>query len=164
MTKRFLPRFARIKRVSRIDKVRGNTRPFLLPDFYDDTGVQMPPSPVFPLAFTPLSRQTDVPIVPFLQVGSVSTILVLVVDMVVAGVPIIVPPVAAVMVVIVGLHGRDRDQQAGSQQECTQVTFHLVVTLLDVHTNLRVTNVSLRGLCKIAHIIRTWILRTAAGS
>jgi hypothetical protein len=58
-------------------------------------------------------------------------ILVLVVDMVVAAVPIIVPSVTAVMVVV-GLHGRDRGQQASAQQECTQVTFHLVVTLLHV--------------------------------
>ena len=79
----------------------------LLPDFYNHTGVQMAPSPVFPLAFTPLSRQADVGIAVFLQVRAVSTILMLVIDMVVPVVPIIVPSVTAVMVVVVGLHGPD---------------------------------------------------------
>jgi hypothetical protein len=105
----------------------------LPPDHYNDSGVQMAPSPVFPLPFTPLSRKAAILIVPFLQVATVSTVFVLVIHMVVAAVPIVVPPVPVVMVVV-GLHGRDRDKQGSAQQKCTQVAFHLIVTPLNVRT------------------------------
>ena len=89
----------------------GTARPLLLPvllpvEFYNDTGVQVAPSPVFPLAFTPLSRQATILILSFLQVAAVSAIFLLVIHMVVAAVPIVVPFVPVVMVVVVGLHGR----------------------------------------------------------
>ena len=92
----------------------GTARPLLPPvllpvEFYNDTGVQVAPSapsPVFPLAFTPLSRQATILILSFLQVAAVSAIFLLVIHMVLADVPIVVPFVPVVMVVVVGLHGR----------------------------------------------------------
>src|ERR1051326_1124366 len=105
-----------------------NARAPLLPvDFYNDTGVQMAPSPVFPLPFAALSRQATILIVPFLQVTAVSAIFLVVVHMVVAAVPIIISFVATVTVIVVGLCKRDRKEQGRAQQESTQVTFHVVI-------------------------------------
>jgi len=81
--------------------------PVLLPvEFYNDTRVQVAPSPVFPLPFTPLSRQATILILSFPQVAAVSPVFLLVIHVVIAGVPIIVPLVPVAMVVVVGLHGR----------------------------------------------------------
>jgi hypothetical protein len=103
-------------------------------DHYNHTGVQMAPSPVFPLPFTPLPRQAAILIVLFPQVAAVSTVFLPVIHMVVAAVPIVVPPVP--VMVVVGFDSRDRDNQGNTKQERTQVTFHLVVTPLNIRTAL----------------------------
>jgi hypothetical protein len=124
-------------------------RPFLLPsDLYHDARVQMAPSPVFPLPFTSLSRQATILIVLFPQIVAVSSVFLTVIHMVVSAVPIVVPPM--MVMVVVGLYGRDRDQQGSTQQECTQVTFHRV-TLLIIRTSFEANRHIVCSLFKSAH-------------
>jgi hypothetical protein len=114
MTRRFLPRLARERECPESMRLHEIARPFLLPvDYYNDIGVQMAPSPVFPLPFAPLSRQAAILIVLFPQVAAVSAVFLLVIHMVVAAVPIIVPPVP--VMVVIGLHGCHRDKQGGAE-------------------------------------------------
>ena len=75
-------------------------------ELYNDTRMQMAPSPVFPLPFAPLSGQAAIFIVPFLEVAAVCAVLLLVIHVIVPAVPIVVPLVAVVMVIVVGLYGR----------------------------------------------------------
>jgi hypothetical protein len=71
-------------------------------DIYNDAGVLMAPSPVFPLAFTPLPREATILIVLFPQIAAVSTVFIPVIHVIVSTVSIVVPPVM-VMVIVVGL-------------------------------------------------------------
>ena len=101
-------------------RFRRDARRSLLPvDFHNDAGMQVAPSPVFPLPLTPLSRQVAILVVPFLQVAAVSAIFLLVINMVIATVPIIVSPVPCMVVVVMDLYGRDRDKQGSAQPKCT---------------------------------------------
>lgn len=140
------PCSARIKDFPESARFRGNARRLPLPvDFYNDTGVQMAPSPVFPLPLTPLPRQAPILVVPFLQVIAVSAIFLLVIHVIVAALPIVVSLVAVAMVIVVGLNGCDGDKQGSAQQESTQVTFHLVVAPRS-DVPLKLTDQSL-GIC-----------------
>jgi len=126
-----------------------DAHPFLLPsNLYHDVRVQMAPSPVFHLPFTPLSRQTTILIVLFPQVATVSTVFLPVIHMVVVMLPIVVPPV--MVMVVIGLYAGDRDKQGSAQQECTQVTSHRV-TLLNVRTNSNANRHIVCSLLKFAH-------------
>jgi membrane-associated phospholipid phosphatase len=105
----------------------------LLPvDFYDDAGVQMTPSPVFPLPLTPLSSQTTILIVLLPQVVAVSTVFLPVIHMVVVAVSIVVAPV--MVMVVISLYGHNRNKQGSTHQERSHVTFHRI-TLLNVRTS-----------------------------
>src|SRR5712692_3798911 len=95
----FLPVPKRVSGINAVPWERASV-PTLLPvELYNDTRVQMAPSPVFPLPFTPLSGQTTILIVLFPQIAAVSTIFLPVIHVVVAAVPIVIPLVP-VMVVI----------------------------------------------------------------
>jgi hypothetical protein len=107
---------------------------FVLPvELYNDTRVQMAPPPVFSLPFAPLSRQAAILIVLLPQVVAICAVFLLIIHMVIATVPIIVPPVP-VMAIVVGLNGHERNKQGSAQQECTQVTSH-PITLLCVRNS-----------------------------
>jgi hypothetical protein len=130
-------------------RFRGNARTILLPaELYNDFGVHVAPSPVFPLPFTPLPRQTTVLIVLFPQIAAVSAIFFPVIHVVVATVSIVVPPVT--VMIVIGLHTRDRDKQGSAQQERTQHTFHRI-TLLNFARTLKATRQITCSLIKCAH-------------
>lgn len=82
-------------------------------DIYNDAGVQVAPPPVFPLAFTPLSREATILIVLFPQIAAVSTVFIPVIHVIVSTVSIVIPPVM-VMVIVVSLYGHDRDKQGST--------------------------------------------------